>query len=226
MLPGYPHHILQRGHNGQAVFTSPRDFTYYLNELADLKEAFNISLYAYCLMPNHVHLLVCPQHSASSLAAFMKALSARATRYRNRVEKRSGTLWGSRYKSSLVQQDHYLLASCLYIDLNPVLGRLVAFAEDYPWSSVRERLGMVESRHLDWCSAFDALGNTGAERVRRYTHALREPVCEYQSAFIRGSLQRGQLTGTRGFVDEIEHVAGVRLEQRGRGRPRKGIALR
>lgn len=70
----------------------------------------------------------------------MKALAARATRYRNRLEGRSGTLWESRYKSSVVQSDTYLLACCRYIELNPVRARMVAEATDYPWSSYRGRI--------------------------------------------------------------------------------------
>jgi hypothetical protein len=77
----------------------------------------------------------------------MKALAARATRYRNRLEGRSGTLWESRYKSSVVQSDSYLLACCRYIELNPVRARMVSDAADYPWSSYRIRVGDVPDGH-------------------------------------------------------------------------------
>jgi putative transposase len=221
VLPGYPHHIVQRGHDGQNVFSSPRDFTYYLNELADLKETFGIRLYAYCLMPNHVHLLVSPQETASSLCQFMKALSARATRYRIRQERRSGTLWRSRYKSSLVQEDAYLLAFCRYIELNPVLAGITKLPEDYPWSSVRERLGLVESRLLDRCPAFKALGESELDRVHCYSRLISESVSSAKTSFFRGAVQRGQLTGNIRFVDEIQRLFGIRRKHRSRGRLRK-----
>ncbi len=78
VLPNYPLHVVQRGHK-------------------DLKDAFGIKVYAFCLMTNHVHLLLAPGDSLSGLAQLMKTLAARTTRYRNRLEGRSGTLWESRY---------------------------------------------------------------------------------------------------------------------------------
>ncbi|SFL64229.1 REP element-mobilizing transposase RayT [Azotobacter beijerinckii] len=103
VLPNYPHHVVQRGHNRQVVFAEPADFERYLNDLKELKDAFGVKVYAYCLMTNHVHLLLAPGESATGLGQLMKALAARATRYRNKLEGRSGTLWESRYKSSVVQ---------------------------------------------------------------------------------------------------------------------------
>ena len=78
----------------------------------------------------------------------MKALAARATRYRNRLEGRTGTLWESRYKSSVVESDTYLLACCRYIELNPVRARMVAEAGDYPCSSYRTRV--TDPSDSDW----------------------------------------------------------------------------
>ncbi|MDH0650342.1 transposase, partial [Pseudomonas sp. GD03858] len=128
LLPHYPHHIVQRGHNRQVVFAEDTDFQRYLTDLRDLKDAFDVKVYAYCLMTNHVHLLLAPGDSCAGLSQLMKTLAARMTRYRNRLEGRSGTLWESRYKSSIVQSDTYLLACCRYIELNPVRARLVANA--------------------------------------------------------------------------------------------------
>ena len=143
VLPDYPHHVVQRGHNRQVVFAAAEDFERYLSDIRELKEAFGVRIYAYCLMTNHVHLLLGPPDTPSALGGFMKALAGRATRYRNRLERRSGTLWESRYKSSLVQTDTYLLACCRYIELNPVRARMVGASHDYLWSSAREHLGLV-----------------------------------------------------------------------------------
>ncbi|SEK72672.1 putative transposase [Atopomonas hussainii] len=140
VLPNYPHHVVQRGHNRQVVFAAPEDFQRYLDDLRELKEVFAVKVYAYCLMTNHVHLLLAPDDSAAGLGQLMKALAARATRYRNRLKGRSGTLWESRYKSSIVQTDAYLLACARYIELNPVRARMVAEPADYLWSSYRDRM--------------------------------------------------------------------------------------
>ena len=123
VLPNYPHHVVQRGHNRQVVFAEDEDFQRYLSDLYELKYIFGVKLYAYCLMTNHVHLLLAPGDSIAGLGQLMKALAARATRYRNQLEGRSGTLWESRYKSSVVQSDAYLLACCRYIELSPVRAR-------------------------------------------------------------------------------------------------------
>ena len=86
VLPNYPLHVAQRGHNRQVVFAEDEDYQRYLSDLRDLKDAFGIKVYAFCLMTNHVHLLLAPGDSLSGLAQLMKTLAARTTRYRNRLE--------------------------------------------------------------------------------------------------------------------------------------------
>lgn len=221
VLPNYPHHVVQRGHNRQVVFAEAEDFQRYLSDMHELKDVFGVKLYAYCLMTNHVHLLLAPGDSVAGLGQLMKALAARATRYRNRLEGRSGTLWESRYKSSVVQSDAYLLACCRYIELNPVRAQMVADAADYPWSSYLARVsGTPESCGLDADPCFVALGNTEEARCRRYEDFVRQAIPVGELQLIRDSLQRGQLTGTSRFIDEVEGIVGLRIERRGQGRPR------
>ena len=97
VLPNFPHHVVQRGHNRQVVFAAEEDYQRYLGDLRELKDVFGVKVYAYCLMTNHVHLLLAPGDLVAGLGQLMKALAARATRYRNRLEGRSGTRWESRY---------------------------------------------------------------------------------------------------------------------------------
>lgn len=221
VLPNYPHHVVQRGHNRQVVFAAAEDYQRYLRDLRELKDAFGVKVYAYCLMTNHVHLLLAPGDSVAGLGQLMKALAARATRYRNRLEGRSGTLWESRYKSSVVQSDAYLLACCRYIELNPVRARMVADAADYPWSSYRARVGeMSDGNWLDADPCFVALGNTAMEQRHQYEVFIRQAIPTDEIRLIRDALQRGQLTGTNRFVDEVERIVGLRIEWRGQGRPR------
>jgi putative transposase len=140
VLPNYPHHVVQRGHNRQVVFAEPSDYQRYLDDMRELKTLFDVKVYAFCLMTNHVHLLLAPGDSVAGLGQLMKGLAGRTTRYRNKLEGRSGTLWESRYKSSVVQTDTYLLACSRYIELNPVRAQMVQHAQDYPWSSLHLRL--------------------------------------------------------------------------------------
>jgi len=221
IVPNYPHHIVQRGHNRQVVFAHPDDYMRYIADLRDLKEVFDVKVYAYCLMTNHVHLLVAPGDSAAGLSQLMKTLAARTTRYRNRLEGRSGTLWESRYKSSVVQTDAYLLACSRYIELNPVRARMVSDPADYPWSSYSFHANPAsEIRWLDTDPCFAALGVSHEERCLRYQQYLHEAIPEEEWTLIREALQRGQLTGERRFIDEIERVAELRIECRGQGRPK------
>jgi REP element-mobilizing transposase RayT len=125
ILQYYPHHVVQRGHNRQVVFAEAGDCERYLETLAQFKDVYGVKVYAFCLMTNHVHLLVAPEEIAG-LGQLMKRLAGRQTRYHNRLEGRTGTLWESRYKSSPVDTDDYLLACIRYIELNPVRARMVA----------------------------------------------------------------------------------------------------
>ncbi|UZE31037.1 transposase [Pseudomonas asplenii] len=224
VLPNCPHHIVQRGHNRQVVFAEIGDFQRYLYCLRELKAVYGVKVYAYCLMDNHVHLLLAPGESVAGLGQLMKALAARMTRYRNKLEGRSGTLWEGRYKSSLVQSDSYLLACSRYIELNPVRARMVSRPEDYIWSSYLLR----SSEHaydnwLDTDPCFETLGHTLEDRKAKYRNFVNQEISSEELTLIRESLQRGQLTGNTRFVDEIEAVMGLRIERRGQGRPAKRI---
>jgi putative transposase len=220
VLPNYPHHIVQRGHNRQVVFAAVEDYQRYLDDLRELKDAFGVKLYAFCLMTNHVHLLLAPGDCVAGMGQLMKALAARMTRYRNCLEQRSGTLWEGRYKSSLVQTETYLLACSRYIELNPVRARMVVAASDYPWSSYPLRM-QPTGNWLDSDPCFETLGLTDEQLRHSWQRFVSQAVAPQELETIRNALQRGQLTGSTRFACEIEQITGIRIETRGRGRPRK-----
>ena len=195
VLPNYPHHVVQRGHNRQVVFAGAADYQRYLDDVRELKAAFGVRVYAYCLMTNHVHLLLCPGEAVSGLGQMMKSLAARATRYRNRLEGRSGTLWESRYKSSPVQTELYLLACIRYIELNPVRAAMVSEPGSYGWSSHSQHAGADGEVWIDHDLCYLGLGDTDSERGERYRQFVADGVPEQEKSLIRQALQRGQLTG-------------------------------
>lgn len=204
VLPHYPHHVVQRGHNKQTVFVEPADFERYLTDLCELKTLLGVKVYAFCLMTNHVHLLLAPGESPATLGQLMKSLAARMTRYRNKLEGRSGTLWESRYKSSVVQTETYLLACSRYIELNPVRAHIVERAQDYPWSSLQLRLsGKVGTNWLDDYPGFNELGPTPATRCDRYIELMEQATSPQELQLIRNALQRGQLTGNTQFTMKL-----------------------
>lgn len=220
VLPHYPHHIVQRGHNRQVIFAERQDYQRYLDTLREYKEQYGVAVYAFCLMTNHVHLLLSPREP-TGIGKLMKRLAGRQTRHHNRLEGRSGTLWEGRYKSSPVERDDYLLACCRYIELNPVRARMVAEPQDYAWSSCRYRLGSDTADWLDCDPFYLSLGGDEAERRRRYREFLLAAIPSGEWELIREAVQRGQLTGTNRFTQEVAGILGRRVERRGRGRPAK-----
>ena len=137
--PNLPHHLCQRGHNGRAVFFATRDYEAYLESLAGFRAESGVKIYGNCLMTNHVHLIVDPGDDAGNLGLLRKRLAGRHTRRLNSLQKRSGTVWGGRFKCSPIETERYLLTCLRYVDLNPVRARLVRAVSDYPWSSYRAR---------------------------------------------------------------------------------------
>jgi REP element-mobilizing transposase RayT len=122
-LDGVPLHIVQRGHNRQPCFFAEEDYHAYLHWLGEALRKQDCALHAYVLMTNHVHLLLTPK-DAAAVPRLIIALGRRYVQYINTTYRRTGTLWDSRYKSSLVQADPYLLACQRYIELNPELHRV------------------------------------------------------------------------------------------------------
>lgn len=217
VLPGYPHHIVQRGHNRQVVFAEDCDYQYYLDTLRVWKIKYCVRVYAYCLMTNHVHLVLEPSNEPVGLGQLMKRLAGRQTRYVNKQEGRRGTLWEGRYKSSPIQTERYFLACCRYVELNPVRARLVARPEEYRWSSYCAETGRCEAAWLDNHGCYIALGETPHDRYLRYQEFVRCAVPVGEWGLIRNSLQRGQLTGNERFVDEVEQIIGRRIAHRAPG---------
>jgi len=220
VVPNCPHHVVQRGHNRKVVFVEDRDYQYYLGSLREWKTELGCKVYAYCLMANHVHLIVDPGKDPTRLGRLMKRMAGRQTRLVNKLEGRTGTLWESRYKSSAIESEQYLLTCSRYIELNPVRANRVAAANEYRWSSYQERVGEVRGDLLDQDPCYLGLGRDAQERSERYRLFVEVGESKSDLNLIREALQRGQLTGSQKFVSQIEEKLGVRIEQRKRGRPK------
>ncbi|MEP6389979.1 MAG: transposase [Halioglobus sp.] len=217
IAPGLPHHIVQRGHDRRAVFFEDEDYLYYLSALQEWKTKLGLRVYAWCLMTNHVHLIVNPGEDCAGIPRLMKRLAGRQTRYVNKLRKRSGTLWDGRYKSSPIETDVYLLQCCRYVELNPVKARMVGRAEDYRWSTYRSKIGLEQSSILDLDPCYLRL----SVPERSYRQFVEEGISEQEQSFIQNRVRRNGLTGTSQFVEEVEERTGIRIESRPQGRPRK-----
>jgi putative transposase len=219
-LPGLPIHLVQRGHNRDACFFSDEDCLVYLDWLAEALKKSGCALHAYALMTNHVHLLLTPP-SAQAVPQLVIALGRRYVQYINKTYHRTGTLWDSRYKSSLVHADDYLLACQRYIELNPVRAELVSDPALYRWSSYRANgLGQPDAL-LTPHEVYLALDRQAPARLAAYRALFRPELDKEAISEIRLSLNQGQPLGKGRFLDAIERMTGQRREARPRGRPRK-----
>jgi putative transposase len=172
-------------------------------------------------MTNHVHLIVDPGRNPDSLALLMKRVAGRQTRYVNKLEGRSGSLWEGRYKSSIIATEEYLPACCRYIELNPLRAGMVADPAQYQWSSYGAKVFGKRDPVVDLPSFYMALGDTEQERWKAYKEYVFGTVPEYETKLIREALQRGQLTGSERFQGEIEKKLGIRISNKKQGRPKK-----
>ena len=223
-LPGYPHHIIQRGNNRQAIFASQADYQTLLNLLLENAQKFKVAVHAYVLMPNHFHLLATPE-TADGLPQMMQAVGRRYVRWFNDAQGRTGTLWEGRYKSTVIDTDQYLLTCMAYLDLNPVRAGLVGQAADYVWSSHGHYIGLRSGSGLDklitphqlvW-----GLGNTPFAREAAYADLVRGGISSSQTMQLTDAALRGWALGDKDFVAGLQTLTPRRVSKAASGRPLK-----
>ena len=139
VVAGYLHHIVQRGNNKEKVFLDEEDYEKYLSLLERYSTEKETLILAYCLMPNHIHLLVMPLKE-KTLSKLMQGTTLCYTQYFNKKNKRTGRLWECRYHSTIIDEDRYLWAVSQYIESNPVRGGIARKPEDYPYSSAKTHI--------------------------------------------------------------------------------------
>lgn len=167
-------HVVQRGHNRQDCFRHETDRLVYLANLRDLTSHTGCALHAYCLMTNHIHLLLTPA-SSESCGVLMRNLGQRYAQYFNRRYDRRGSLWEGRYKSCLVQSASYLLACHRYIERNPVRAGMVSGTVDYPWSSYAGNAGYADNKLLKPHDEYVALAAECGRRHLLYREFVELP---------------------------------------------------
>lgn len=217
-LPGYPHHVIQRGNNRQPIFVAAADHKYLLDLLEDQAKKFDVALHAYVLMSNHFHLLATPK-TADGLPKMMQAVGRSYVRYFNDTQKRSGTLWEGRYKSTVIQSDKYLLACMAYMDLNPVRAGLAASPQEYPWSSHLHYLGIRSDRLITPHPLYWELGNTPFAREAAYADLVQAGINPVQQTALTESTLRGWALGSPDFVADLQKRTERRVTKAAAGRP-------
>ena len=217
-LPGYLHHIIQRGNNRQAIFTTAADYQHLLSLLNENAKKFAVDIHAYVLMTNHFHLLATPQ-TDTGLPQMMQAVGRSYVRYFNNLQTRTGTLWEGRYRSTLIQTDRYLLACMAYIDLNPVRVGIAAEARDYTWSSHGFYVGLRGDKLITPHAMFWDLANTPFGREVAYADLVRAGISAQQQAALTSSTLAGWALGEDGFVENLQKMTERRVRMAKPGRP-------
>jgi putative transposase len=221
-----PQHVIQRGNNRSVLFVKDSDYRFFLDILRVECERRGCWVHAYVLMTNHVHLLITPS-TASGISAVMQAVGRRYVRCFNDTYERTGTLWDGRYKATVVDTEHYLLACYRYIELNPVRGGLVADPGHYRWSSYRANaLGHANSLVTPH-ERYDALGIDASQRQLVYRALVGDVISDVTLDEIRSATNDGWALGGKRFRDEIAALLARRTQPAIRGRrPRKKDVIR
>ena len=214
VIPGLPHHVTQRGNGRRKTFFEEADYALYLDLFAQAAERAHVEVWAYCLMPNHVHLLLVPRDEDG----LRRALAATHRRHAGRVHarlKRTGHFWQGRYGSVAMDEDH-LIAALRYVALNPVRARLVARAADWPWSSTRALLAGRDDAVVTVAPALSRAGDFAAFLDEDFDEAAAY-------APLRKAELVGRPVGAPAWIERMEARTGLTLAPRKRGpAPRAG----
>jgi putative transposase len=206
-----PHHVTQRGNRRQQAFFNEGDYQVYLELMAEWCQKEGVEIWAYCLMPNHTHLIAVPQTELSLRRAIGEA-HRRYTRGINFREKWRGYLWQGRF-ASFVMDEPYLLAAARYVELNPVRAGLVACAEDWLWSSARAHLSGRDDQLIKVAPLL--------AMVPDWRALLDSALSEEEIRDLREHGRTGRPLGNVSFVECLERMVGRILAPRQGGRPSK-----
>jgi len=215
VIPGRAHHVTQRGNRRQQTFFGEDDYRAYLSLLGEWCAKHEVRVWAYCLMPNHVHLIVVPPQGD----AMCRAIGEAHRRYTRRVNFREGWrghLWQGRF-GSFVMSGAHLLAASRYIERNPVKAGLVQRAADWPWSSAAAHV----RGETDGIAETDWLTERIAGWVCSWEEHLRQPDEEGLAKVMQLHENTGRPLGDKPFVRRLEKLLGRPLLPGRPGRPRK-----
>ncbi|MDP2264470.1 MAG: transposase [Hydrogenophaga sp.] len=217
-VPGFTHHVIQRGNDRQVIVRDDDDRQTLLSLIAENASKHRVALHAYVLMDNHFHLLLTPE-MAEGVPQMMQAVGRRYVRYFNDRHHRTGTLWEGRYRSTLIQSERYLLACMAYLDLNPVRAGMVSQPDAYPWSSHRHYAGLATDRRLTPHALYWEMGNTPFAREASYAEMVRGGLPAGVQSAVTSSALHGWALGDAGFVGGLQQKTPRRVLPGRPGRP-------
>ncbi len=223
VVPGQPHYLVQRGHNGQPVFIDDVDRDTFVQMLADAARAERVVVHAHVLMPAQVRLLVMPLE-ADSLGRMMQSLGRQYGARFNRRHRRAGTLWEGRFRTAVVEPGPCVLHCMQLIDASAVQGDAAGSLQPSRWSSAAHRLGLKRDALVSDPPEFWRLGNTPFEREAAYRELLLQGVDDNASEALERAAVAGRAWGSAAFLARLSESTGRITQPRPRGRPAKAGA--
>lgn len=206
------YHIINRGNMRMRIFDDPEDYEYFLELLNKGAEKEKVAIHAYCLMPNHFHLLLSPEREGS-LSRMMQWVMTSHVRYYHRKNKTSGHVWQGRYKSFIVEKESYYISVMRYIEANALRAGLVSKAEKWIYGSLHARTSSQPGQiHL--CEPLMDLGDEWEKDVNA-------PMKMHELEKIRNSVNRQTPLGEEGWQREVASQYGLLSTLGNRGRPKK-----
>lgn len=217
---GYVYHVVNRGNARMTIFEDEADYAAFERIMGQAQQRTDMRVLAYCIMPNHFHLVLWPRREGD-LSAFMGWLTLTHTQrwHAHRHTTGEGHVYQGRYKSFLVQSERYLWAVCRYVERNALRAALVKRAEDWRWGSLwrwpQRRRKLEEAPALsDWPTA-------SGGRPRNWVQRVNQPESEAELEALRRCVKRGRPYGAADWVDRVVQRFGLQTTLRPRGRPRK-----
>jgi len=208
VLPGIPYHVTQRGNRRQQTFFEDGDYALYRDLLAQAAERAGVQVWSYCLMPNHVHVIVVPADADGLRRTFADA-HRRYTGFINARQRWTGHLWQGRFGAVAMDEAH-LAAAVRYVALNPVRARLVARAQDWRWSSTAAHLAEADDQLVTVAPVL--------ERYGRFADFLGDPAAEDPAwRVLRQSETSGRPLGSSDWIAALETRTGRQLAPQKRG---------
>ena len=218
-----PHHVLQRGNDRQVIFRDDDDRQHFLAWLRDAARELHVSIHAYVLMPNHIHLLASPE-KVEGLSKMMQWLGRHYVPYFNRKYDRVGTLFQGRFKAILIESERYLLTCSKYIELNPVRCEMVNHPANYAWSSYAHHVGAKIDPLITDHSLFWSLGNTPFQREAAYRVQVEQGLSAAEVKVLTDATFKGWPLGSPQFKKNLQKRLQRSVGPGLRGRPTKVMA--
>lgn len=206
----YPHHITQRGNRRQQTFFVDKDYSLYINLMAKWCSKYNTEIWAYCLMPNHVHIITVPQ----SEDGLRRSIGEAHRRYTNLINQREGWrghLWQGRFSSYPMDQD-YLLAAARYIEFNPVRAGIVDKPWEYEWSSAKAHISGKDDKLVRVLPLLEIVKNWQDFLLTAVSKDFTEKLRKHQST--------GRPLGSEIFIERLEKSLNRTLKKKKSG-PKK-----